>query len=66
MEVVVKFLFVAFFFGLMMSITALPYPYSFVVLGAMILGCLYWIYRIVINTKLTSSEKWDRLLGRTL
>ncbi len=66
MEVVVKFLFIVFYFGLMMSITALPYPYPFIVLGAIILGCLYWIFRIITNTKLTRSEKWDRLWGRTL
>ena len=58
-------LFLVFFFGLLMCIVALPHPYQFSALGAIVLGCLYWIFRIITNPRLTRAEKWDRLLGKT-
>ncbi|SEQ72907.1 hypothetical protein [Basfia succiniciproducens] len=65
MEVVFKIIFVVFYFFGVMSVAALPFPYPLFVLGAVVFGCLYWIYRIVSNANLTRAEKWDRLLGRT-
>lgn len=65
MEVILKFIFIVFYFGIIMSIAALPFPYQFIVYGALVLGCLYWIYRIISNPKLTRAQKWDRLWGRT-
>lgn len=59
-------LFLACFFVILLCIVALPYPYQFFAFGAIVLGCLYWIFRIITNPKLTRAEKWDRLLGRTL
>lgn len=53
------------FFLLVLAIGTLPLSYTFTILGMIILGCLYWIYRIIKNPNLMRSEKWDRLTGRS-
>lgn len=65
MIVLLQFLFLAFLLVIMGLIMALPFPYPLIVCGLIVLGCLYWIYRIVSNPNLSRKEKWDRLWGRT-